>query len=189
MGPLTVFLDANVLYSAGLRDLLMRLALQGLFRAKWSEQVHEEWMQAVQRDFPNITRQQLERTRDLMNRYALESLVSGFEHQIEQLALPDPNDRHVLAAAIVGGTDLIVTFNLRDFPTPVLRSYGIEVQHPDAFITHLIEVDRGRVCAAAKQHRQNLRNPPKTVEEYLATLERQGLPATVGRLRESTEMI
>jgi predicted nucleic acid-binding protein len=126
MAQITAFLDANVLYPAGLRDLLMRLALQRLFHAKWSDHVHEEWMQSVQRDFPQITRQQLERTRDLMNRYAVDSLVIGFDHQIEQFKLPDPNDRHVLAAAIMGKADVIVTFNLRDFPAKALRPYSIE---------------------------------------------------------------
>jgi len=189
MAPLTVFLDANVLYPAALRDLLMRLALQGLFRAKWSDMVHEEWMEAVQRDFSNITRPQLERTRDLMNRNAIDSLVTGFEHLIESIKLPDPDDRHVLAAAIASAATRIVTFNLKDFPTTSLQPYGIKAQHPDEFITQLMEIDMESVCTAARQHRINLRNPPKTALEYLGTLERQGLPKTVARLREFASII
>jgi len=187
IGPLTIFLDANVLYPAGLRDLFMRLALQELFHAKWSDQVHEEWMRAVQRDFPNITRPQLERMCDLMNRAAPDSLVTRFAHLITSLKLPD--DRHVLAAAIAGKANRIVTFNLKDFPAELLHSYRIEAQHPDEFITQLMAVNMESVCAAARQHRLNLRNPPKIAEEYLATLERQGLPKTATRLREFTSLI
>lgn len=183
MSGLIAFLDANVLYSAALRDLLMRLALQGLFHPKWSAIVHEEWMAAVQQNFPNITRQQLERTRDLMNLYAKDSLVSGFEHQIEMLQLPDPDDRHVLAAAIHAQAMVIVTQNLKDFPQRVLTPYGIEVQHPDEFIWHLLHRDPGAVVAAAHQHRSNLKTPPRSVADYLTTLERQGLTQTVAILR------
>lgn len=120
VAPVTVFLDANVLYPAALRDLLMRLALQGVMRARWSNRVHEEWMQAVLRDHPHLTCRQLERTRDLMNRHAADSLVTGFEHRIAQLTLPDPDDRHVLAAAIHCHAEVILTRNLRDFPASAL---------------------------------------------------------------------
>jgi len=189
MAQLTVFLDANVLYPAALRDLFMRLSLQGLFRAKWSNMVHEEWMEAVQRDFPNITRLQLERTRDLMNQNAIDSLVTGFEQRIDSLKLPDPDDRHVLAAAITGFAARIVTFNLKDFPSALLQPYGLKAQHPDEFIIQLMDLNVESVCAAARQHRLNLKNPPKTAEEYIATLERQGLTKTVARLRECAALI
>lgn len=186
---LIVFLDANVLYPAALRDFFMRLALQDLFQARWSNQVHEEWMEAVQRDFPNITRTQLERTRDLMNRNAVDSLVTGFEPRIASIKLPDPDDRHVLAAAITGAAARIITFNLKDFPPAALQPYAIKAQHPDGFIIQLMEMDIERVCAAARQHRQNLKNPPKTAEEYLVTLERQGLVKTAAHLRKFVALI
>ena len=189
MAHLTVFLDANVLYPAGLRDLLMRLALQGLFQAKWSDAVHEEWMQAVQRDFPHISRAQLERTRDLMNRYAVDSLVTGYEHLVESLNPPDANDRHVLAAAIVGKAARIITFNRKDFPSTALDPYGINVQHPDVLINELLDGNLEGVCAAARQHRLALRNPPKSVADYLASLIGHGLPVTVSRLREHTTLL
>ncbi len=109
MDCFTAFLDSNVLYPAALRNFLMWLALNGLFRARWSDMVHKEWMGAVARDFSDVTRAQLERTRDLMNLHAEDSLVTGFEELIESLELPDPSDRHVLAAAIRCGADVLVT--------------------------------------------------------------------------------
>jgi predicted nucleic acid-binding protein len=187
--PATVFLDANVLYPAGLRDFLMRLTLHGLLHARWSAPVHEEWMQAVLRDFPDLTYQQLARTRDLMNRYAVGSLVTGFEHRIEGLTLPDPNDRHVLAAAIHCKAVVILTRNLKDFPASVLTQYGIRAEAPDPFIHALLAAHPEGVIATARQHRANLKNPPKSVEEYLASLEQQGLHRTVAALRAYGERI
>ncbi len=184
-----VFLDANVLYPAGLRDFLMRLTLQGLYRARWSALVHEEWMQAVLRDFPDLSYQQLERTRDLMNRYAVSSLVTDFEHRIEQLTLPDPDDRHVLAAAIHCQASLILTRNLKDFPTAVLTQYRIQAVAPDPFIHALLRTHPGDVVATAQQHRANLKNPLKSVEEYLAALDQQGLHKTVSAMQEYKDRI
>ena len=183
MDRFTAFLDSNVLYPAALRNFLMWLTVGGLFRARWSDLVHEEWMAAVLRDFPDVTRQQLERTRDLMNLHAEDCRVTGFEGLIEGLELPDPDDRHVLAAAIRSGAAAVVTQNLKDFPPDKLDPYGIEAQHPDTFITHLFDLNPGAVVGAAQEHRSSLKNPPKTVDEYLDTLERQGLTQTVAGLR------
>jgi hypothetical protein len=110
--------------------------------------------------------------------------LSGYESLIEGLQLPDPNDRHVLAAAIRGRADVIVTMNLKDFPADVLAPFGIEAQHPDEFVLHLLDLAPGSVCKAADAHRQRLRNPPKTIDEYLDMLEAQGLTQTVSVLRE-----
>jgi predicted nucleic acid-binding protein len=180
----TAFYDANVLYPAELRNLLMHLALTGLFRAKWSADVHEEWISILLKKRPDLTRDKLERTRMLMDKHAVDALVTDYEDLIPGLHLPDPDDRHVLAAAIRGHADVIVTMNLWDFPSDIVGSFGIEVQHPDEFIVRLLDLAPGAVLAAAQNHRQSLKNPPKTSAEYLETLERQGLTQTVSVLRE-----
>jgi predicted nucleic acid-binding protein len=180
----TAFYDANVLYPAQLRNLLMHLALIRLFRAKWSADVHEEWISNLLKKRPDLTRDKLERTRMLMDKHAVDALVTGYEDLIPSLQLPDPDDRHVLAAAIRGHADVIVTMNLRDFPSDIIGSFGIEVQHPDEFVLDLLDLAPGAVVAAAQDHRHSLRNPPRTVAEYLETLERQGLTQTVSVLRE-----
>ncbi len=95
----------------------------------------------------------------------------------------------MLAAAILSGADTIVTFNLKDFPEDALKPYGIEAQHPDEFLNCQLDLALNVVCAAAKRHRGSLKNPPMNVEEYLASLERQGLPQTVSRLREFSDLI
>ena len=94
-----------------------------------------------------------------------------------------------LAAAIRCGADLIVTFNLKDFPESVLKPYGIEAQHPDDFLAHQFDLAPNIVCAAAKTHRASLKKPPMTVDEYLAALERQSLAQTVSVLRRFADLI
>jgi predicted nucleic acid-binding protein len=167
----TAFYDANVLYPADLRNLLMHLALTGLFRATWSAGVHEEWISALLRNRPDLSRERLERTRRLMDQHATDALVTGYEDLIPGLQLPDPNDRHVLAAAIRGRADVIVTANLRDFPAETLAPFGIEAQHPDEFVLHLLNLAPGIVGKAARTHCETLKNPQKTIDEYLARLE------------------
>lgn len=184
MAVFTAFYDANVLYPAELRNLLMHLALTGLFRARWSAAVHEEWISNLLKKRPDLTREKLERTRMLMDKHTVDALVTGYEDLIPGLQLPDPDDRHVLAAAIRGHADVIVTMNLRDFPADTIGPFGIEAQHPDEFVLHLLGLAPGAVAAAAENHRQSLKNPPKTVAEYLEALERQGLTQTASVLRE-----
>ncbi len=184
MAVFGAFYDANVLYPSELRNLLMHLALTGLFRAKWSAAVHEEWISSLLRNRPDLTREKLERTRMLMDKHAAGALVTGYEDLIPGLQLPDPNDRHVLAAAIRGRADVIVTMNVRHFPARLIAPFGIDAQHPDEFILHLLDLAPGLVVAAAQTHRESLKNPTKSVAEYLETLERQGLTQTASVLRE-----
>lgn len=181
--------DACVLYPAPLRSLLMYLAMTDLFRAKWTAAIHEEWMRHIQRDYSDITREKAERIRDLMNAHVRDCLVTGYEDLIPTLTLPDADDRHVLAAAIRAGADVIVTSNLADFPAEALTPHGVTAQHPDEFITRLLDQAPEAVCDAARKQRESLKRPPKTVEEYLQSLERQGLTKAVAALRRFADSI
>ena len=131
----TVLYDACVLFPAPLRDLLMRLALRDLFRARWTQRIHEEWIRNACHKRPTLNRTSLERVAALMNQAVLDCLVEGYEPLMSGLTLPDENDRHVLAAAIKGQAEVIVTFNLKDFPLKFLMTFGIQAQHPDNFIS------------------------------------------------------
>jgi len=167
----------------------MQLALTDLFRARWSSMIHDEWTRSVLRDRPDLTAEQVSRTRDLMDRHVLDALVIGFEPLINALELPDPDDRHVLAAAIRCNADAIVTYNLKDFPPTALHQCGIEAIHPDAFIVSQLNLAPSVVLNAVKQHRARLRKPPKSAEEYLGCLGEQGLTKTVSELRHWLELI
>jgi len=178
----TAVYDACVLYPAPLRDLLMWLGLSGRFRARWNPQIHEEWKRSVLRDRPDLTAEQLNRTSDLMDRAIPDARVTGHEAIAENLRLPDPGDRHVLAAAIRCGASVIVTFNEKDFPAEALEPFGIEAQHPDLFIDNLFDLDPAAVIAAAQRQRSQLKNPPMAVDAYLDVLLRQGLAQTTQAL-------
>ncbi len=189
MATFTALYDSCVLYPAPLRDFLMRLAMSDLYRARWTNQIHEEWISAVLKQRDDLKREQLERTRDLMDTHVRDCLVSGYESIVEGLQLPDPNDRHVLAAAIRTRAHVIVTFNLKDFPNDYLATFGIEAQHPDEFISHLIDLSAGAVCGAAKRQREALVNPTKSVDKFLDALAKQNLPETVYRLGEFKHLL
>jgi predicted nucleic acid-binding protein len=183
MDYLTVVYDANVLYPAPLRDLLMHLAMADLFAARWSEAIHEEWITGVLKNRPDLSRERLERTRKFMDESVRDAVVTGYEPLISTLTLPDPDDLHGLAAAIHSKANVIVTMNLKDFPERVLSPHDIVAQHPDDFVLRLLELDAEAVLEAVRTQQEGLANPPQTMVQLLHTLERQGLSQTVSKLR------
>lgn len=185
----TVIYDACVLYPAPLRDLLMHLALTGAYRARWSALIHDEWTRNVVKNRSDLTQDQLDRTVQLMNRAIPGCLVSDFEPLIQGLQLPDPDDRHVLAAAIKCGASVIVTYNLKDFPLDVLKSYDIEALHPDVFLSDIWDLDKAAVLEAVQRQRASLRNPTYTPRELLDTLLKQRLPEIVKHLSSFEALI
>ena len=189
MSHYTVLFDANVLYPAPIRDALMQLALTDLFKSKWTADIHQEWIEALLRNEPHRDRAVLERTRKLMDTATRDCLVTGYEPVIQSLVLPDLDDRHVLAAAIVGRCDAIVTQNLKDFPSETLAPFGIEAQHPDDFFCSQLSLAPGLVCSALRKVRTRLKNPPITIEQYLEILTQQGLVATVAELEQFSDLI
>ncbi len=186
--PIALY-DACVLFPAPLRDTLVSLAVTGLFRARWTEAIHDEWTRNLREARPDLPPAQLDRTRRLMNRAVPDSVVTGYEGRIAALSLPDPDDRHVLAAAIHAQAKVIVTFNLRDFPSRVLAAHGLRAEPPDAFISGLLWNHSQEVTAALSRQRRRLNNPPQSVEEFLATLARQGLVQTVEGLRDYADLL
>lgn len=183
MSNFVALYDACVLYPAPLRDLLMHLAVSDLFRARWTKRIHDEWMCNLLANRPDLSRAQLERTRDLMDASVPDCLVTGYEGLEAQLTLPDPDDHHVLAAAILCKAGTIVTFNLKDFPAEMLEPLGITAQHPDEFIEHAFGISPAAVIAAVHDHRASLMRPPKTVDDLLDDYLKQGLVTTVRLLR------
>jgi hypothetical protein len=178
-----VVYDACVLYPASLRDLLIRIATKGLLRAKWTDRILEECFGNILKDRLDLKVEDLRRTRELMIRHVPDCMVTGYEPLIDGLTLPDPNDRHVLAAAIRSGAQMIVTSNLRDFPQEALRPFGVEAQHPDDFVVNQISLNQGVVVGTILQQAQALKDPPHTPDEILDSLERSGLVTAATLLR------
>ena len=171
-----VLLDANVLYGYTLRDTFMHLAVNQAIEARWTNQIHEEWIAALLENRPDLTRAELQKVRALMDLHATDALVSDYEPLIENLVLPDADDRHVLAAAIHCNASVIVTRNLKDFPPLALAPHNLIARHPDLFLVELLRDQKAAVIVAVKQQRAQLRRPPRTVEEHLEALRTQDLP-------------
>jgi predicted nucleic acid-binding protein len=189
MSQLTALLDANVLYPAPIRDILLQLAVEDVFQARWTADIHQEWLEALLRNEPRRERTTLERTRALMDTAVRDALITGYETLVACLKLPDVDDRHVLAAAIVGRCDVIVTQNLHDFPEATLQPFGIEPQHPDDFLATHLSLAPGQFCVAVRKVRARLKNPPYSVADYLAVLARQGLVVTASELAQFAELL
>lgn len=189
MSNFVALYDACVLHPAPLRDLLMHLAICGLYRAKWTQRIEQEWMRSVMARRPDLPGEWLERTRDRMNTHLPNAMVSGYESLEASLNLPDPDDRHVLAAAIHCHAGAIVTYNLKDFPADVLAPHGISAQHPDEFIEHTFGLDSATVIRAVRNQRASLKHPAKSVEELFDTYLKHGLATTVALLRPHADLL
>lgn len=178
---ITALLDANVLFGTRLRSLLMELAVSGLFRARWSPEIHREWMNAVS-EKRGISISQLEPTRVAMDESVPDGCVTEYEDLINALTLPDPNDRHVLAAAIHCGANVIVTFNEADFPAEAIQEYALRTWDPDSFINAVAGIDPGALIEAARHDIAHYKNPPLTIDEYIGGLRAAGVPLAADRL-------
>lgn len=175
-------LDACVLYPAPIRDLLLHLAARGLYTPKWTEIIHDEWMRNLLLNRQDLTAAQLQKTKRAMCGAFPDADVAHFEPLMAALNLPDPDDRHLLAAAIRCQADVIVTANLKDFPTAALAPYDVEAQHPDAFISYLIELNPEEALDAFKTQVSFLKNPPRTLAQILANLRKVEMPTTADKL-------
>jgi predicted nucleic acid-binding protein len=186
----TALLDANVLYSVAISDALMEVAVTGVYAAKWSKQIDDEWVRNLAQ---NKLRPQADfhTRRDLMHDACPDWEVPEDAWRLIEpsLKLPDANDRHVLAAAIAGHADSIVTINIKDFPISVLGPLGITVLHPDEFLLQQLELEPLVVLPAFKVMRARLKTPTYTPEKFVDALERNGLIQTAAFLWQALKLI
>lgn len=178
-----VIYDACVLYPSPLRDLLIRIARTGQVRARWTELILDECFRNVLEDRPDLSEAQLARTRKMMNEAIADVLVTGYEELISGIDLPDPNDRHVVAAAVRAGAQVIVSSNLKDFPREKLAPLGIEAVAPDDFVLDCIDLAPDALVEVVEAQARSLKNPPQSVDDVLRTLEKLGLVQSVAKLR------
>ncbi len=166
----TAVLDANVIYPAPIRDLLLNLADLEVFSPKWSEIIHDEWIRNLLKNRSDLSRSKLERTVKLMNTAFPDAEVYGFEELIEELNLPDLDDRHVLAVAIHSKADAIITFNQKDFPSKALKDFNIEIYTPNKFLKLVHKISPELINEAFDNQHASLINPPRTKEDLIRTL-------------------
>jgi predicted nucleic acid-binding protein len=179
-----VIYDANVLYPNTLRDLLIRIAqLPHLVQAKWTDKILDEMLEALRKNRPDISEEKADRLHGLMNAAVRDCLVVGYEPLIETLDLPDPDDRHVLAAAIRVNAQVIVTRNLKHFPRERLAPWGVKAKSPDDFVRDQIGLDPQAVWACVQQIVDSRTRHPVTTDDVLNELERDGLVGSAAILR------
>ncbi len=159
------------------------------FRARWTKEIHDEWTRNLLANRTDLKAADLERTVELMNQSVPDCLVDNYGWMIDFLELPDPDDRHILAAAIKCQADVIVTSNLKDFPEETLSKFDVEAQSPDTFLSHLYDLNPPAFCSAVRQQRERLKNPEYTGKELLDIFYKQGLPQTVNKLREVIDLL
>jgi hypothetical protein len=182
--PPIVLYDANVLYPFHLRNLLVQLGVNDIVEPRWTDMIHDEWIRNIAAAGA-ADRDRLLRTRDIMKRVLPGADVTGFEPLIDTLSLPDPGDRHVLAAAIAGGAEAILTFNVRHFPASALDPFGITCRQPDAFLCGLYDCDPEAVLAATDAARLNLSRTAPDHAMFIDAVARQSLPEFAHRLRQA----
>jgi len=178
-----VVYDANVLYPNLLRDVLIRIAQRGLVRARWTERILDEVFINLLANRPDVDPERLSRTRQLMNASIRDVLIEGYEPLVEAIALPDPNDRHVVAAAIRAQAQMIVTTNLRDFPVRELEKWDIEAKHPDDFLVDQFHLDAIALHVIVQQIADDTVRPPLTFGDVLEGLDRCGVTQAAALLR------
>lgn len=182
MAFVTIY-DANVLYPNTLRDLLVRIGQSGIVQAKWTDVILDEMLRSLAKNRPDIDKAKLALLRDRMNGAVGNALVTGFEELIPGLKLPDPGDRHVLAAAIKCGAQVIVTNNIKHFPQAHLDQWAIEAKRPDDFVMDQIDLDVKVVYACVQQIVDSRTRSPETIDDVLRQLERSGLVESAAALR------
>lgn len=186
--PVAVY-DACVLYPFHLRNVLIQCAFDGLVEARWSDDIHGEWMRNLAANTPALPIERLIATRDRMKAVLPEADVTNYRPLVADLKLPDPDDRHVLAAAIAGKASVIVTWNLKDFPARDLRPYGVTSQSPDDFLTDLHAAFPDALISSVKRARHNLRKTTPSVEAFVNAIQQGGLKTFSGVLRRNIALL
>lgn len=178
-----VVYDASVLYPSVLRDVLIRVAQRGLVQAKWTEKILDEVFDSLHENRPDIGLDRLDRTRKFMNEAVRDVVVDGYESLIDGVDLPDPDDRHVLAAAIRSHAQMIVTANIKDFPASELEKWNIEAKHPDDFLVDQFYLDGIAMHVITQQIADSYTSRSWTQRDVVDALARGGLTQAAALLR------
>lgn len=184
---LSVFLDANVIYSITLTDVLLTLAEHDLFLPLWSPNVLQEAQEAASRTLPDAAQQAFRKRLIMMDQAFPESSIHVEESEWSQFDLPDPDDRHVLAAAAQGQADALATRNIKDFPQKLLDSFSIQVITPDDLLCVLLRRNPEATANAIRELIDSRHRPPINIPDFAKRLERSGatqFAAAIAHIRQ-----
>ena len=167
--------DACILYPFHLRNIIVQASVDRLFHARWTDTIHDEWMRNLVAKTPGLSIDRLEATKRLMDVALPSAMVAGYERHVQAVSLPDPDDRHVAAAAIEAGASTIITWNLRDFPVGELRKHGLMRQSPDVFLAALYEHVPEQLVSSRANARSNLSRSRVSATDFIGILRDQKL--------------
>jgi hypothetical protein len=173
--PSVAIFDACILYPFHLRNIVVQIAVDRLVDARWTDEIHDEWIRSLVADTPAIPIERLQITRRLMNDALPGAIVTGYQRHIQAVTLPDPDDRHVVAAGIAGGASIILTWNLRDFPAREMKKHGLRRQTPDAFLVDLCDQAPDLTLASLANARRNLSKTRVSASDFVNIVKNQGL--------------
>lgn len=182
--PAVAVYDACILYPFHLRNIVVQAAVDGLVDARWTDAIHDEWMRNLLVNTPGLPAERLAVTKQLMDIALPEATVTGYEKHIETVDLPDPDDRHVAAAAIEAGASMIVTWNLRHFPVGELKKHRLVRQSPDGFLVGLYEQASDMLIGSLSNARRNLSRSRVSASDFVAILRDQRLAKLAARIEK-----
>ena len=182
--PSVAVFDACILYPFHLRNIIVQAAVDRLVEARWTDEIHDEWIRSLAADTPTIPTERIETTLRLMNDALPGATISGYEDLFPTVSLPDPDDRHVVAAAIAAGASIILTWNLKDFPAAALKKYGLRRHTPDAFFSGLYDNVPDLVVGSLANARRNLNKSRVSASDFIEILNHQKLTQLATRLRK-----
>lgn len=188
VSPFVVVLDANVLFPFRVRDVLLTFAQEGLFRARITDEILDEWTRNLIRLKPHLE-QSVRSQEAIVRDHFEECFVTGYQPLIEGLNLPDQIDRHVLAAASRCSAQVIVTENHKDFPIELMDKHGLETLSADDFLANTYDLFPAAAARSLRKVRQRYRNPPMSPSEFLFDLTRSGLSKLAAVARAHVEYI
>ncbi|MBB1571154.1 MAG: PIN domain-containing protein [Propionibacteriaceae bacterium] len=178
-----VFLDACVLVPITLTNVLLTAAEDSLLQPHWSPEVLEEAIIAINEIRPHLNETQIHRRFSAMDAAFPGASVAGDPSRLDHREFPDPDDRHVVAAAMAAGVEIIVTANIRDFPTTLMNTLGLIVMSPDELLLKLLAENKTAVLEVMLKVASTLRSPQQSIEELLVALKRAGAPSFAEKAR------
>lgn len=155
----------------------MHFAVSGLIAARWTDEIHAEWTRNLLAKQPNLLPERVARTLQHMQNALPDATITNYEPLVMALKLPDPDDRHVLAAAIHAEAEALITLNTKDFPEETLRPHGIVAFTPDQLTAKLLLERPNPTCEAVQALRESFSRPPYSPSEFADRLRGVGLHA------------
>jgi PIN domain len=155
-----------------------------LVEARWTDEIHDEWIRNLTARTSAVPIERLQKTRRLMDDALPTAMVSGYENHVPEVNLPDPDDRHVVAAGIAAGASIILTWNLRHFPAKELKKFGLRRETPDAFLSSLYDKVPDLTISSLANARRNLTKTRVSAADFIKILNSQNLLELAKRMKK-----